>query len=735
MQASHSGLNLTNQAEPGYGQLLGTLWRQRFWLTGVFILCVAAAYFYTQRQKPTYVSGMQLLVEANYQSKKTQSIDLESAFADSKIEVDAATQINLMQSSGLLQKAMAIVQNDYPELNPAFPANVAKFKGSISVGQAANSNKKEPVTKIFQVTYTDTDPVKTQAVLKALQTVYLDYNLEQQRLRLARGLSFVNQQLPQVQRKLSQSETALEEFRRNQEVIDPDLQAKTQAESLNRVITEQKTNAVQLQELQSRYTNLLQQLALSPRQAVIASRLTQSERYQELLNQIQKTELALLQQRVRFKDNTAYVQQIEDQRQRQLGLLQEQVKRVLGSDAAQPGSGEQLLFERQLTTLELNLVNQLIETQVNLRVAEARAQSLTQIKEQLRAELKQFPALLAQYGRLIPEVELNRDSLKQLLKAKQDIGQEIARGGFDWQIVEEPQLGYKTGPNLTTNLMLGGVVGLLLGGAAAFARSAADDSVHSSDDLVKQTPVPLLGVVPALALETEERQSPIALPFFKPSTGAADMGQVIHWRPFRESLDLLYQNVQLLNGAAPLESLVVTSALAGEGKSTLVLGLAISAARLHKRVLLVDADLRRPSLHKLLSLPNEQGLSTLLTSDAPIPMQIATQDSNLRSNISVVTAGPTPADPAKLLSSHRMQEAMAIFEQHYDLVLIDAPPVLGMVDAMLAASRCKGVLMVGRIDRVTHSEFTQALKMLNKLNVIGVVANGVNSQLRANQDY
>ncbi len=177
-----------------------------------------------------------------------------------------------------------------------------------------------------------------------------------------------------------------------------------------------------------------------------------------------------------------------------------------------------------------------------------------------------------------------------------------------------------------------------------------------------------------------------------------------------------------MNELAAFKSLMITSAVAGEGKSTLALGLALSAARLHQRVLLIDADLRRPNLHQMLNLPNDRGLSTLLSSDATLPGHSSIQSSG--AYIDILTAGPTPNDSANLLSSQRMRELMAGFEKNYDLILLDAPPVLGMVDSIIAASFCTGVVLVSRVGKVTKTELTQATAMLSKLNMIGVVANG-----------
>jgi polysaccharide biosynthesis transport protein len=169
---------------------------------------------------------------------------------------------------------------------------------------------------------------------------------------------------------------------------------------------------------------------------------------------------------------------------------------------------------------------------------------------------------------------------------------------------------------------------------------------------------------------------------------------------------------------------MVTSPVVDEGKSGLALGLAMSAARLHKRVLLIDANLRNPSLHEQLNLPNDHGLATLLASDITLPNQIGIHTLG-STYIDILTAGPIPVDSANLLSSPRMAQLMSAFEESYDLVIIDAPPVIGLVDALLTASSCRSVVMVASIGRVTRNQIAQATAMLSKLNLIGVVANGV----------
>lgn len=718
---TQQNINMLDETEPGYGQLFAILMRRRFWLLGVMLGTLGVAALLTLKAKPTYQSSMQLLVESSYQGKKREG-STENQFADSNIEIDSATQLNLMRSSQLLGKAINLVKKDYPDLT------IEEVKKSLILTQLRDG-KQETETKIFQAIYTADDAQKSQKILEAIEDVYLEYNREQQKQRLSKGLEFIDQQIPKQRDSLVQSEISLERFRKKQNFIQPELQVQSLTTSLSNIEQERRTIRAQYQDYLGRYQVLQQQLGTTPQEAIVSSRLSQSTRYQALLNEIQKTELALEQQRLRFLDNSPMIQQLQEQRQRQLALLQQEISNVLGQSGPVTNRGtESLLKKGQLGSLDIKVADQLLESQTMLAGLQERDRSLAQKEQQIRAELTRFPSIMAEYGRLLPDVQIKRAALEELMKARQELGLEIARKGFDWQVVEEPQLGLKTGPNLRINLMLGLVAGLMLGGLAAFLRETVDDAVQSSDDLKKQVALPLLGMAPNLP-PARANEPMIELPFGKPQVLAPWTIQVINAPPSWEALDLIYKNIQLLNSLSAFKSLMFTSALAGEGKSTIALGLAISAARLHQRVLLIDADLRNPSLHKKLNLPNEQGLSTLLVSDAHLPISKTIQSSG--SYIDILTSGPAAADPANLLSSPRMGELITAFEQDYDLVLVDAPPVLGMVDAMLAGSFCSGVVLVARIGKVTRTELTEATAMLNKLNLIGVVANETTASYNA----
>jgi polysaccharide biosynthesis transport protein len=705
----------------GYGQLFAVLLRRRYWFLATFLGAVGVALSMSLYTKPTYRSSMQLLVDQNYRGKPVQSTN-NPQFADSDVQADYATQLTLMNSSILIQRIVNRLRPTYPNLS------VESVKKSLSVSQVTGKTAEKKVdTKIFEAVYEDLDPIKSQKVLQAVREVYQEYNREQQKLRLVKGLAFINDQVPQIQNQLQQAELALENFRKNQKFLNPELQSKALVESLENISRERRTNLVQVQDFRTQYEALGKKLALSPQAISLATRLSQSSRYQNLLNEIQKTELALLQERLRFTDQALSVKNLLKKLSEQKSQLLVEMQRISPDGAATISSSDSsaAMNAAQLGSIELNLASQFVDAQINLSVALARSESLTRIEKQYQQEMQRFPAILSEYNRLQPAVQLSKETLQQLLKARQDLGLEIARGGFDWQIVEEPRLGEKTGPDLKQNLLLGSVVGLFLGGITAFLRDAMDNSIQSLDELKRQTNLPLLGSVPEM-LPQSKNQWGLVLPFRQLSPLNNSTLQVINWLPFRESIDQIYKNIQLIEFSASLRSIMVTSILPGEGKSTLAIGLAISAARLHKRVLLIDADLRQPNLHKQLNLFNEEGLSTLLSRGSSLSAEKVIHYLSLNGSLSVLTAGPVPRDPARLLSSQQMAELMLEFEANYDLVLIDAPPILGTVDTAILSSCCSGAVLVERIGQANRKDLIQAAAVLNRLNVVGLIPNGVN---------
>jgi polysaccharide biosynthesis transport protein len=701
------------ETEPGYGQLFAILFRRLPWFIGALLASMAIASFINSKAQPTFQSSSKLLVEPNYQGNP-QDVGPEKQFIDPKVQVDTATQLDLMRSSKLLQGAVDQLDVKYPGIK------LDDIRRSLVVTQV-KQKEDNVATKIFKIEYTDKSPEKAQTILQTIQQVYLDYNKDQQKERLNKGLQVINIQLTEVQSQLTKAEADLQKFRKEKNLIDPQSQATGLSQALGNIQQEQRMTGSQIQEAKARFLSLQQQLQTTPQKALASARITQSPRVQTLQAEIQKTDLELAKLRQKYTDEAPNVRELLQQRETQAQLLQQELGKTLQGEPQSGASAEGT--EKQLSQVDINLAGELVAAQTAMQSLEAKSQELARKEQEINNQLKQFPLLLQEYNRLEPSVSKTRERLQELTKAKQNLSQELSQGGFDWQVVEKPQPGNQVSPNSQQNLLLGGVVGLILGGIAVALREASDDSVHTTAELEKQLSLPLLGSTPKLGT-ARNKEGFINLLSGKQEVPSPWAAQLLQTYPRWESLDLIYKKIELTDSFANIKSLMITSAVPDSEKSTLALGLAMSASRLHKRVLLIDANLRNPNLHIQLNLPNEQGLSSLLGTDGTLPDRINIQSSG-SSHIDILTAGPIPGDPANLLSSPRMGELMAAFEQSYDLVIVDAPPVLGLVDAMLTASFCRSVVIVAHVGKVTRSQLTEATAMLSNLNLIGVVASGV----------
>ena len=187
---------------------------------------------------------------------------------------------------------------------------------------------------------------------------------------------------------------------------------------------------------------------------------------------------------------------------------------------------------------------------------------------------------------------------------------------------------------------------------------------------------------------------------------------------------MLHTNLRRLNPAQPVRSIVISSALPADGKSTVAFHLAQTASTMGQRVLLIDTDLRRPQMQQWLQLSDQKGLSEVIAGE--LPLRDALVRLYPRSHLFVLTAGSVPADPTQLLGSAKMRYLMQQFHDKFDLVIYDAPPLLGLADASLLAAATDGLVLVVRLHQTDRAVFSQALDSLkvSRVAVLGTVANG-----------
>jgi capsular exopolysaccharide synthesis family protein len=623
-----------------------------------------------------------------------------------------------MLSAKLVQKAVNLLHTDYPQmtLEDIYSNSKIDKTSSLSLTQLpVNTEVNQNLNQVFSISFTDKDPLKSKRVLQALEKVYQDYNTDQKNQRINQGLVFVNNHLPQLQKDVLKAEKKLEKFRQQNNLIDPILQSKILLQSLADIQKQRQTTRAQLQDLQTRHNSLEQAIASSHQKQINIDDSLESRQYQALIRELKQTEKELTQARILYTEKYPIIEQLKQKKQIIVTLLQQQ-----GQNKAVDINSKSKLSGQIIPNLE----NDLTQLKVNALGLIAHDGDLAKSEQEIRSLLSTYPNLITEYKRLVANVEIYRKTLQQLTQVQNSLGVKIAQEGFNWQILEEPALGIHIG-NLRWLLIVGGIlIGPILGLAAALIWGKFNNAIFYTQDLQNLTNIQLLGSVPRLGKRKDSWTSQLQS-IVRDKSKNLDIShqEIIKNLPNHQNLDIIYQNIQMLNNSLPLKSLMLTSALPGEGKTTLALGLGSSAARMHQRVLVIDANLRSPSLHKTLGLTNDWGLSLLLVDDINPSFHNYIQP--IHPAIDVLTAGPIPEDVANLLSSERMQELMDLFAQNYDLVLIDAPSVLDTVDGRIVASLCNGIIMVGRIGKVTPNKLMEATEILSKLNLIGIIGNEV----------
>ena len=376
----------------------------------------------------------------------------------------------------------------------------------------------------------------------------------------------------------------------------------------------------------------------------------------------------------------------------------------------------ELYFSQGTTTLS-GLEEQLQRAQVDLENSQ---KQLAALNNPSSSELEVAQAKVTYYRTTY------MDYLGRLDAARKAATQETTRV----IVFERASLpGAPISPRTSLNLAMAVVLGLFLGVGFAFLRDYLDDTLKSEQDVGKfMNGLPVLGAVPVIphnAMSEDGDGNALPSPLHPNGKRVPFMALVGNTKSgAAEGFRTLRTNLQFLSADKPLKVLVISSSAAAEGKTTIAMNLATSLAQMGQRVLLVDSDLRRPTLYKSFNLAAAPGLSNLLVGKAELSTVIKKTPIE---GLQVLPAGPIPPMPAELLGSHRMRELLNQLRQQFDTVLLDSPPVIAVTDATLLATMADGLLLVVNCGRTTQDQAKAALLTLEKAGIrpLGVVMNQV----------
>ena len=319
------------------------------------------------------------------------------------------------------------------------------------------------------------------------------------------------------------------------------------------------------------------------------------------------------------------------------------------------------------------------------------------------------PINQAEVARLETSLAQSRTSYSNLLKSYEDIRIAEAQAINNVTVADAAVPSDRPArPNVLLNTLLAAVVGAMLAVGFAFLIEYLDDSIHSPDEIDEVLHLPMLGTI----MRT-------------PSTTPADRLSVQKdpRSPLAESYRSLRTNVQFSNIDQPPKTIVITSANPLEGKSTTAANLAVAMAQSGLSVVLVDADMRRPSQHRIFEVPNDYGLTNVLLQEG-IEAKGFVHDTKV-DKLGLMTTGPLPPNPSELLGSQRMRNLLGVLKEQFDAVIIDTPPVLAVTDPVVLAPNVDGVILVVGAGETRRDAAQRAASNLNQVGarLLGVALN------------
>jgi succinoglycan biosynthesis transport protein ExoP len=659
--------------EPNLAQFLETLWRRRWTILLTILSALAVGWAVTGFISPTYEAEAKLLVRAAAPGIST--INTENPLVDLLAMAQPETletQLEILRSRPFRREVFASLPN------------IGDTPASISVDDIKDTN-------IVTVRVESPDPQVAADVANAMLEQYLKRTRAVSIHEIVQARHFVQKESEKARRALQRAEESLLRFRRTNRVAQLAAEQQNRTQELVELEAKSREANSNLLRLKAQIREVQEQLERQPRERVIHSAV-ENPRIGVMRTRIAEATVereTLLQS---YRPNSTRIRTLDAQIASLHKLLSQEPAELRVPKTVANARHDQLLAR-------------LDSYQTDLEGWQAQAAHLTAQLAKQRTRLNQLGPWEVRLTQLQRERELAEQLYLNLTAKLQDLQiRENARRSLARVLEPARAPGSPVRPQLSKNLVLALVLGLALGCALAFLLEYRDDRLKASDEVGRRLAVPVIGAIPPIA---DPSSTMSALP---PASAAL------------ESFRWLRARIRLAAWERPLRSIAVTSPGCHEGKTTTVLNLGLAMAMDGLRVILVDADLRSPSLHERLGLPHSPGLSEVLRGEASLEEVLQSVPEH---NVRVLPGGQPQPNSAELLNSVRMDAVLEDLGTQADIVLFDTPPCLGVTDAHVIGNRLDAVLLVAEIGSTRRMDLEYARELLEtaRIHILGVVFN------------
>jgi succinoglycan biosynthesis transport protein ExoP len=695
-------------------EYMRVLIKSKWVVIGSVVLVVAVVAISTLRSTPIYEAVGSIAI--NKMDPVTFNLKDSSSSVDYYDPTDLDTEVRILKSDLL---ALQVIRQLNLDQQPEFGAKgrpspssleltadamqpdsartsaaLANFKGSLQVSLVPN-------TRIIEIRYRSPDKNIAARVVNTLANTYVEQNFKTRFESTMQASDWLSKQLVDLQIKVETSQEKLVKYQKEHEILGIDEKQNITTEKLdelNRELTAAESARMEKESIyhlvQSGDTDSIAAAAAANGDAKGSS--ANSALLEKLREQQADLKIQVAQLSTQFGPSYP-----------KLAQLNSQLKEV----------NEQIQAEMRKVAARLR---------GDYLAAVQREGMLRSALEQQKQEANKLNESAIEYSLLKRDVDANRTLSEGLLERLKEAGVTAGLRSNNFRIVDAARVPTSpAGPNLLKNLGFALALGLSTGVGLAFLIENMDNTVRTPEQAQIISALPSLGMIPLGSRSARElgRREKLAL---ASSKEAVEL--VTKSRPrsqMAESYRALRTSLLLTFAGGPPKVILVTSALPEEGKTTTSVNSAIVLAQKGTRVLLIDADLRRPSIHKTLGMGPTTGLSNVLTGTATLQQAIV--PSTILPDLFVLPAGTPPPNPAELLASAKMKNVLEELRKQYDHVVIDSPPTLSVTDAVVMSTGADAVVLVIRSGHTTKPALRRARDLLLQVNarVCGVLVNAV----------
>ena len=566
------------------------------------------------------------------------------------------------------------------EGDPARRGRVVKFRlttRDAAIDALQESLSVSPVgnTELITVSATASSPTLAAVKVNATVSEYRNLTISGRTENATMALDFIDRQIKTLDKKLEISEDRLKSLKEKEKVVSLSDNARATLEQLTKFDMELKKSESLRMQAELIYENMAKNVDVSGTDIFALGTGLESPRLLALAGKLSDLQSRRITLRIDYKEKHPSI--IE-------------------------------------TDMQIAETKKKIRAELSSIIASLRVQ-----RESIRSDMAGYESRIG----TLPDAEkrlaeLTRDAVAQqdiysfLLQKKQEL--EVARASEigNVRIVDPAIPGDRIKPKVKQSILLALIVGLFMGVGIAFFLEYLDNTIKSPDDLKQITDLPLLGSIAKFDAQADGNGKELVT-HTMPQAGVSEAFRTIRTNVFFASYD------------TPKRLIGVTSALPGEGKTLFVANLAVSIAQADKKVLIIDADMRRPRLHRIFSQKRAPGLSNLIMAEN-IEGVIGDVTRKLPiSGMDVICSGDIPHNPNELLGSQKMKSIIDLVSERYDYILFDCPPVLSVSDAFVLSDRLDGIIFVISAEKTEKNALKQALEAIPDEKVLGMVLNNI----------